>query len=88
MALLDDTLKGWGGMLIGLGAAIALPSVGGAANATLRPLAKAIIRGALAASAWIKEIASEASEQMNDLVAEVRAERRPTREPRARATKH
>jgi hypothetical protein len=86
MALLDDALKGWGGVAVGFGTAFVVPTIGTAASLTLRPLAKAIIKGVLYASGWVKEIASEASEQVNDLVAEVRAETR--RETRARVARH
>lgn len=74
MGLLDAT-KGWGGgMLIGVGAAIAAPVILPAAAAVVRPLAKGLIWGYLAAAEKLKEAVAETREQMNDLVAEAKAE--------------
>lgn len=74
MGLLDVT-KGWGGgMLIGVGAAIAAPVILPAAAAVVRPLAKGLIWGYLAAADKLKETVAETREQMNDLVAEAKAE--------------
>ena len=67
MALVDNLFKGWGGVLLGFGAGIAAPSLFPDAGAAVRPLAKRAVKGVLAAA--------EATEQVNDLVAEVRAER-------------
>jgi hypothetical protein len=75
MALLGDVFKGWGpGILIGVGAAVAAPAVLPAAGAVVRPLAKALIVGCLAAANTVTEIVAEAKEQVSDLVAEARAE--------------
>jgi gas vesicle protein len=75
MALLDDALKGWGGMLLGVVVgAMAAPSVAPAAGRTVRPLAKALIRGALVVGDGVREMVAEAREQVSDLVAEVQAE--------------
>jgi hypothetical protein len=74
MALLDDVLKGWGGILIGFGAAMVAPALLPAAGSGIRPLAKTLVKGALAAADRVKEVVAEASEQVSDLVAEVRAE--------------
>ena len=74
MGLLDVT-KGWGGgMLIGVGAAIAAPVILPAAAAVVRPLAKGLIWGYFAATDKFKEAVAETREQMNDLVAEAKAE--------------
>ncbi len=74
MALFDAT-KGWGGgVLIGIGAAIAAPVIIPATAAVVRPIAKGLIWGVLAAADKLKETVAETREQMNDLVAEVRAE--------------
>jgi hypothetical protein len=91
MALLEDVLENsFPGVVIGaVAAAVLLPLVGarraataGAAGATTlgsgvaRPLMKAAVRGYLAVADTVKEVTAEAREQMSDLVAEVREERR------------
>jgi uncharacterized protein DUF5132 len=74
MGLFDAT-KGWGGgVLIGVGAAIAAPVIIPATAAVVRPLAKGLIWGVLAAADKLKETVAETREQVNDLVAEVRSE--------------
>ena len=75
MALVDNLFKGWGGVLLGFGAGIAAPSLFPDAGAAVRPLAKRAVKGVLAAAEALKAAAAEATEQVNDLVAEVRAER-------------
>ena len=68
-------IKGWGGgLLIGVGAALAAPVILPAAGAVVRPVAKGLIWGVLVAGDKVKELFAETREQMNDLVAEVRAE--------------
>ena len=75
MAMLDGVTKGWGGgLLIGVGAALAAPVILPAAGAVVRPVAKGLIWGALLAGDKLKELFAETREQMNDLVAEVRSE--------------
>lgn len=75
MALLGEVFKGWGpGILIGVGAAVAAPAILPAAGAVVRPLAKALIVGCIAAANAATEIFAEAKEQVSDLVAEARAE--------------
>ena len=75
MGLLDTATKGWGGgLLIGIGAAVAAPVIFPAAGAAARPIAKGLVWGCLAAADKLRELAAETREQVNDLVAEVRAE--------------
>ena len=75
MSLLDTATKGWGGgLLIGIGAAVAAPIILPAAGAAVRPIAKGLVWGLLAATDKLRELASETREQLNDLVAEVRSE--------------
>ena len=75
MGLIDGATKGWGGgLLIGVGAALAAPVVVPAAAAMVRPMAKGIIWGFLAATDKLKEVVAETREQMNDRVAETKAE--------------
>ena len=76
MALLEDVFKGGApGILIGIGVALAAPILLPAAATGGRPLAKALIKGALVMADSVKEIVAEAGEQLSDLVAEVQAER-------------
>jgi len=76
MALIDDVLKGWGGIALGVVVgAVAAPALAGATGTTLRPLAKTAIKGILAVSDSVREIVAEAREQVSDMVAEIQAER-------------
>jgi hypothetical protein len=75
MALLDDILSGWGTtVLVGIGVAIAAPIVLPAVGAIVRPVAKLAIRGGLFVVDAMQELVAEGAEQVNDLVAEARAE--------------
>jgi uncharacterized protein DUF5132 len=76
MALIEDMFKGGvPGLLVGVGVALAAPILLPAAATGARPLAKALIKGALVVGDSVKEVVAEAGEQLSDLVAEVRAER-------------
>jgi hypothetical protein len=76
MALLDDTLSSLGtAVLIGVGVALVAPVLFPAAGAVLRPVAKGLIKGGLYLVDAAQEIIAEGSEQLSDLVAEVKAER-------------
>lgn len=74
MALFEDITKGPVPILLGLGVAMAAPNVIPALAAGLRPLAKALVKGGLSLYDAAKEGVAEAGEQLNDLVAETRAE--------------
>jgi hypothetical protein len=86
MALLEDTLGGWGStVLIGLGIALAAPILLPAAGAIVRPVAKGLIKGSLFVADSLREgslfvadslreMVAEGGEQVSDLVAEARAE--------------
>jgi uncharacterized protein DUF5132 len=75
MALLEDVTKGgFSTLLVGIGAALVAPTVLPALGSSLRPLAKAIVKGGVVLYDAVKESVAEAGEQLNDLVAEVRAE--------------
>jgi hypothetical protein len=75
MALFEDLTKGGlSTLLIGVGAAIVAPTVLPALASGLRPMAKALVKGGVVAYDAVKETVAEAGEQLNDLVAEVRAE--------------
>jgi hypothetical protein len=76
MALIEDMFKGGvPGILVGVGIALAAPILLPAAATGARPLAKALIKGALVMADSVKEVVAEAGEQLSDLVAEVQAER-------------
>ena len=75
MALIEDITKGGlSTMLVGVGVAMVAPTVLPVVGSALRPLAKAVIRGGVMMYDAVKESAAEAGEQINDLVAEARAE--------------
>jgi hypothetical protein len=76
MALFDDAFSGWGTtVLIGVGVAIAAPVLFPTVGAVIRPVTKGLIKGGLYIADSLKEIVAEGSEQLSDLVAEVKAER-------------
>jgi hypothetical protein len=75
MALLEGALGGWtGGLLVGLGAAVIAPVIAPGAGTTLRPVAKTLVKGVLVVADGVKSVLAEATEQVSDLVGEVRAE--------------
>ncbi len=74
MAIFEDLTKGPVPVLLGLGVAMAAPTVIPALASGLRPLAKALVKGGLTIYDAAKEGVAEAGEQLNDLVAETRAE--------------
>lgn len=94
MGMLEDVFEhSLPGVVIGaLASAIVLPMVGGrAANASTNgrrranPLMKAAVRGYVNVSDRIKELTAETREQLQDLAAEVRDERRRQAEEAATA---
>ena len=74
MAIFEDMTKGPVPLLLGLGVAMAAPSVIPTLASGLRPLAKALVKGGLTLYDAAREGVAEAGEQLNDLVAETRAE--------------
>jgi hypothetical protein len=77
MALLDNVFSGWGAtVLIGVGVAIAAPTLLPAAGAVIRPVIKGLIKGGLIIADSLQELVAEGQEQLSDLVAEARAEYR------------
>jgi hypothetical protein len=73
MALLEDALGDWGGVLVGAGAVVAFPVVGSLVGSVIRPAAKVLIRGALVVSDGLTGLAGAAAGQLRDLVDEARA---------------
>jgi hypothetical protein len=75
MAFIEDVTKGsMATVLVGIGVALAAPTVLPALASGLRPLAKAVIKGGVLVYDAAKEAVAEAGEQFNDLVAEARTE--------------
>jgi hypothetical protein len=74
MALLEDALGGWSGILIGVGAAVVVPSLLPAIGSGVRPLAKALVKGSLFLSDQVTALAAGTRKQVGSLVAEVQTE--------------
>jgi hypothetical protein len=93
MALLDDVFSGWGGILVGVGAAIVGPSVLPALGTAVRPIAKGVVRGTLfvsdqvmALAGQVAELATDARDQVSELVEEATTEAKaPAKTRSARA---
>jgi hypothetical protein len=76
MALLEDVLGGWGGILVGAGAVIVFPSIGPLVGTVVRPAAKALIKGSLLLSDQVSGLAGSAAGAARQLVAEAQADSR------------
>jgi hypothetical protein len=75
MAWLEDALGGWsGGILAGLGALVVIPPILPLLGSVVRPVARAMVRGGLVIADGVSGVIAGVSEQVNDLIAEVRAE--------------
>ncbi|MCL6582753.1 MAG: DUF5132 domain-containing protein [bacterium] len=75
MAFVEKMTKGWGpAILVGAGVALVAPVILPLVGHLLRPVVKSAIKGGMIISGKVREMAAEASEQISDLVAEVRAE--------------
>jgi hypothetical protein len=66
------------GMAVGAGIAMASSWLPDLAGGTVRPLVKTAIKAGYAAATMAREMVSEASETVSDMVAEARAESGPT----------
>lgn len=77
MGLIDDVAKmGWGpGLLVGICAVVLVPVLIPVVGSVLRPLAKAAIKGGMIAYEKARQVAYEAKESVEDVVAEVKSER-------------
>jgi Protein of unknown function (DUF5132) len=67
------------GMAVGAGIAMASNWLPDLVGGTVRPLVKTAIKAGYAAATMAREMVSEASESVQDMVAEARAESGPTR---------
>jgi hypothetical protein len=75
MGLFDDLPKGpISTILLGVGVAMVAPTILPSLAAGLRPLAKSLVKGGVTLYDAAKEGVAEAGEQLNDLIAESRAE--------------
>jgi Protein of unknown function (DUF5132) len=74
MALFDDLPKGPVPVLVGLGVAVAVPTVIPAVASGLRPLVKMMVKTTLTLFDAVKGGISEAGEEVNDIVSESRTE--------------
>ncbi len=75
MALWDDITKGpISTVLLGVGVVMVAPTIVPALATGLRPLAKTLVKGGMTLYDAAREGVVEVSEQVNDLVAESRAE--------------
>jgi len=75
MALLDEVLGGWsGGIVVGLGAAVLVPTVIPIAGTVIRPVAKTLVQGGLLLGSAVSGLFAAASAQVDDLVTEIRTE--------------
>ena len=75
MSILDDFAKGsLSTVLLGVGVAILAPTIFPALKSGVRPLAKSLVKGGVTFYDAAIEGIAEAGEQLNDLVAESRAE--------------
>ena len=74
MAIFGDLTKEPVALLLGLSVGMAAPNIFPALASGLRPLAKALVKGGLTLYDAARERLAEAGEQLNDLVAETRAE--------------
>jgi hypothetical protein len=79
MALFDDMVQGLTGswvpsVLVGVGVALVAPIVVPTLVASMRPLAKAVVKGGMLAYDKGAEVIAEASEQLSDMLAEARSE--------------
>lgn len=89
MALFEDITKGpVSTVLLGLGVAMVAPTVFPALASGLRPFAKALVRGGITLYDAAKEGVAEAGEQLNDLVAETRAEMATAEKHETTTAKH
>ena len=82
MAFFDDMFKGGNivtGLAIAVGTAVLAPVIGPAVGSILRPAAKAVIKGGIAAYDWSRQAAAEVGEATSDMVAEARADAQHTR---------
>jgi hypothetical protein len=94
MAFIEDVFSGWGGIAVGVGAAIIGPPVLPALGTAIRPIAKGLVRGglfvsdqAMALGSLVAALIAETTEQVGDLVAEAVSESKSTAKRAARSVR-
>ncbi|WP_447983491.1 DUF5132 domain-containing protein [Nitrospira sp. Nam74] len=75
MSLFEDLPKSWfSSSIVAVGAILMAPTVIPALGSALRPLAKVLVKNGITVYDSAKELIAEAGEELNDMVAEARAE--------------
>ena len=75
MALFEDLTESfWPNALLGVGAVLLAPVIVPAVAGGLRPVVKTLVKGGIFVTDKVNAFVAEAGEQLDDLVAEVRAE--------------
>jgi hypothetical protein len=75
MALFEDVTESFfPNALIGIGAVLLAPIVIPAVATGLRPVVKSLVKGGMIVTDKVNSMVAEAGEQLDDLIAEVRAE--------------
>jgi hypothetical protein len=87
MSLFEDVPKSWfSSSILAVGAILVAPTVIPALGSALRPLAKALVKNGITVYDSAKELIAEAGEELNDMVAEARAERERESQPETSGT--
>ena len=74
MSLLGSVSRGWSGILLGVGVAVVVPVVLPVLGSAAASLAKAVVKGVVIASDRAVALASSALQQVDGLMAEVKAD--------------
>jgi hypothetical protein len=75
MALLDDLTESfWPNALVGVGVVLLAPVIIPAVAGGLRPVVKTLVKGGIMVTDKVNSMVAEAGEQLDDMIAEVRAE--------------
>jgi hypothetical protein len=86
MSLFEDVPKSWfSSSILAVGAILVAPTVIPALGSALRPIAKALVKNGIAVYDSAKELIAEAGEELNDMVAEARAEMEQESQPETSA---
>ena len=74
MNLLASMSRGWGGILVGVGVAVVVPTVLPLLGSAVGSLVRAVVKGVVIVSDQAVTLAGSALEQVDGLVAEVKAD--------------
>ena len=87
MSLFEDAPKSWfSSSILAVGAILAATTLIPALGSALRPLAKALVKNGITIYDSAKELVAEAGEELNDMVAEARAEMEQESQPETEGT--